>query len=330
MRIGGTASYVADVTSFDELQQVFHNSKKLGKPVYVIGGGSNLIAHDEGYDGIVIRNKIMGIQILDDNPTSFTVTAGAGENWDNFVKQMVEKNLSGVEAMSGIPGTVGAAPVQNIGAYGQELADTFVSLTAYDTMTDSNVTLKWDECNFSYRGSIFRTTAVGRYVITSITLILNKKLPEPPYYDALQKYLDTHQKATEVVTPALIRTAVLDIRANKLPDPAKLPNTGSFFKNPIVEQWKVDDLRKTYPEIPTYAVDDKLTKIPAGWLIEQADLKGQVLHGMRVHPGNAVVLVNESAKSYADLAAAREEIIYAVSAKFQITLEQEPLEMPIQ
>lgn len=329
MRIGGNANYVADITSNEDLQQIYQNNKNLGQPVYVIGGGSNLIAHDEGFPGLIVHNKILGIEVLEDGPTSTTFAVGAGENWDNFVKQAVEKNLSGCEAMSGIPGTVGAAPVQNIGAYGQELSQIFVSLEAYDTTTDSFVTLGIADCNFSYRNSIFRSTAVGRYIITRVTLTLNKKHPEPPFYDAVEKYLEARQIGAITVTVQIIRQAVLEIRQNKLPDPALLPNTGSFFKNAVVEKWKSDDLLKTYPDMPTYAVDAKHTKVPAGWLIESCDLKGEVLHGMKVHDGNAVVLVNQSATGYKDLAEARQQIIDTVRDKFQIILEQEPLELQV-
>lgn len=327
MKIGGNANYVVNVTSNEELQQVYQNSKRLSQPVYVIGGGSNLIAHDEGFPGIILHNNILGIEVLDDNPTTTTLAAGAGEKWDKLVKYAVDLNLQGIEAMSGIPGTVGAAPVQNIGAYGQELSEAFVSLEAYDTSSDSFVTLKWGDCGFSYRHSIFRGDAAGRYVITRVTLALNKKRPEPPFYEALEKYLEKKQIGTMAVTVQIVREAVLDIRANKLPDPAQLPNAGSFFKNAIVEKWKADDLLNGDPTMPTYPVDENHVKIPAGWLIENVNLKGEVLHGIKVHEGNAVVLINESATSYADLAAAREEIVARVRDTFQIVLEQEPLEL---
>lgn len=327
MRIGGAASYVADVTTDQELRHVVLNSQKMNQRIYVIGGGSNLIAPDEGFPGIIIRNKIMGIAIVDDNPSITTLNVGAGESWDDLVKYTVDMDLQGIEAMSGIPGTVGAAPVQNIGAYGQELSDTLISLEAYDTTDDTFVTLSWDDCNFGYRSSIFRTTHIGRYIITHIRLTLNKKKPEPPFYDAIEKYFASHNDAPTPITVQAIRQAVLNIRSDKLPDPSKLPNAGSFFKNPIIEKWKADDLQRIYQNVPTYPIDDNHVKIPAGWLIETAELKGSVLHGMKVHTGNAVVLINESAKNYADLAAAREKIIYTISDKFQITLEQEPLEI---
>lgn len=327
MRIGGNANYVVDVTSNIELRHAYQESVRLNQPFYVIGGGSNLIAHDEGFAGVIIHNQIMGITIVDDNPTSTTISAGGGEMWDALVKYTVDLELSGIEAMSGIPGTVGAAPVQNIGAYGQELGNTFVSLEAYDTTNDSFVTLNWGDCGFSYRNSIFRSTAAGRYIITRVTVTLAKAAPQPPFYDALERYLAEHHIDQSSVTVQVVRDAVLAIRRNKLPDPAVLPNTGSFFKNAIVEKWQADDLLKTYDNLPTYPVDDEHVKIPAGWLIEACDLKGEVLSGMKVHDGNAVVLINQSATSYSNLASARDEIISKVRDKFQILLEQEPLEL---
>lgn len=327
MKIGGNANYVADIASKEELQRIYQKSKKLGQPVYVIGGGSNLIAHDEGFPGLIIHNRIMGMTISNDNPSATTIVTGAGEIWDDLVKYTVDLGLSGIEAMSGIPGTVGASPVQNIGAYGQEIADTFVSCEAYDTTADTFVTLSWEDCKFSYRHSIFRGEAAGRYIITSVTMTLNKTMPEPPFYDVLDKYLAAKHIDASTVTVQTIREAVVDIRMNKLPDPKILPNAGSFFKNAVVEKWKINDLLKTYPNMPTYPVDDHHYKIPAGWLIETCNLKGEVIHGMQVHDGNAVVLVNDTATGYADLAAAREQIISTVRDTFQIVLEQEPLEL---
>lgn len=325
MRIGGAASYVAAVATPDELRQVYLNAKNMGQPIYIIGGGSNLIAHDEGFAGVIVLSKIPDIETVADDSDSTTLRVGAGELWDGLVQHSVNLGLSGIEAMSGIPGTVGAAPVQNIGAYGQELADTFVSLQAYDTINDKFVELSWEDCDFSYRHSIFRGREARHYAIISVTLKLYKKIPEPPFYDSLQRYLD--DLGTKEYTVQIIRDAVLAIRSNKLPDPAVLPNAGSFFKNPILEKWQADELLAEYEDMPTYVLDEKRIKIPAGWLIEQCELKGQVFSGMKVHDANAVVLINQSAASYQDLASAREEIAGAVRDKFRITLEQEPLEL---
>jgi len=187
------------------------------------------------------------------------------------------------------------------------------------------VTLPSNDCGFSYRQSIFRSTSAGRYVIMNITLRLYKAAPQPPFYAAVQDYFDTHN--ITLFTPQAIRDAVVAIRADKLPDPALMPNTGSFFKNAIIEDWQLADLRKEYPDIPTYDMPDGHFKVPTGWLIEQTGLKGKTIHGMRVHDKNALVLINESAQNYADLAAARDEIIGAVRDQFRITIEQEPLEI---
>lgn len=325
MKIGGNARFMTDVRTPDEVAEVCRNAKKQNLPVFVLGGGSNIIVHDEGFNGIVLHNRIPGFEIVADEPGQVTIKVGAGENWDDVVGRTVDMNLSGIEALSAIPGTAGAAPVQNIGAYGQEIADTIQSVEAYDTATDTFVTLSSSDCGFSYRHSIFRGDAAGRYVITSITIRLYKTAPQPPFYAAIQKYFDEH--GITLYTPQVVRDTVIAIRADKLPDPKVTPNSGSFFKNAIVEAWQLTDLKKQYPDIPTYDMPDGRFKIPTGWLIEQTGLKGTTMHGMRVHDKNALVLINESATSYNDLAAAREEIMGAVRDKFRITIEQEPLEV---
>lgn len=325
MRLGGNARFMTDARTPADVQEICQNATKQKLPIFILGGGSNIIARDEGFNGIVIRNRIPGFDIVSDEPGATTIRIGAGENWDETVKKTVDMNLTGIEAMSAIPGTVGAAPVQNVGAYGQEIADSLVSVDAYDIAEDRFVTLQNSDCGFAYRHSIFHGSQAGRYVITAITIKLYKTAPQPPFYAAVQTYFDEHN--ITIFTPQIIRDAVIEIRKNKLPDPKQTPNTGSFFKNAIVEDWQLADLKKTYPDIPTYDMPDGRFKIPTGWLIEQAGFKGQTLHGMRVHDKNALVLINESAKSYADLAAARDEIIGAIRDKFRIAIEQEPLEI---
>ncbi|MGB3945364.1 MAG: UDP-N-acetylmuramate dehydrogenase [Candidatus Saccharimonadales bacterium] len=325
MKLGGPARFMTTVTTPEELATACRNAASQSVPFFILGGGSNVIAKDEGYNGIVIRNRILGFEVVSDDSSTTTIKIGAGENWDEVVAKTVAMGLSGIEAMSAIPGTAGAAPVQNVGAYGQEIADTLVSLEAYDSVNDRFVLLQNADCGFAYRHSMFRGKQTGRYAIFSITLRLYKAAPQPPFYDALQRYLDEH--SITLFTPQTIRDAVIAIRADKLPDPAVRPNTGSFFKNAIVEEWQLADLKKQWPDIPCYDLGDKQVKIPTGWLIEQAGLKGQLLHGMKVHDKNALVLINESATSYADLAAARSEIIAKVRDTFRIQIEQEPLEM---
>lgn len=326
MHLGGPARFMADVSSKEQIAGLCQHAKAQNLAVFILGGGSNTLAHDAGFDGLVIRNRILERTVLADDAGSTTLRLGGGEVWDEIVGMSVERGLSGIEAMSAIPGTVGAAPVQNIGAYGQELADTFVELEAYNMQNDTFVTLQPEDCEFSYRSSIFRESATGRYIIVSVTLKLYKTAPTPPFYPALQRFLDEH--SITVYAPDTIRQAVTAIRQDKLPDPREKPNTGSFFKNAIIEKWQLDELLKNYPDMPHYDLGDKQYKIPTGWLIESVGLKGTLHHGMRVHDKNALVLINESAASYNDLASARDEVAGAVRDTFRITIQQEPLEMP--
>ncbi len=325
MHLGGPARFMTDASTPDDIAEICRNAAAQGLKTVILGGGSNTLAHDEGFNGIIVRNRIRGITVDSEDASSATITFGGGEVWDDAVKFTVERGLSGIEALSAIPGTVGAAPVQNIGAYGQELSDTFVKLVAYDIKADKFVELSADSCGFAYRHSIFRGEATGRYAITSVTLQLYKAAPTPPFYAAVQSYFDEHK--ITIYTPQEIRDAVIAIRADKLPDPAQRPNSGSFFKNAIIEEWQLTELLASYSDMPHYDLGDRTYKIPTGWLIEQCGLKGQLLHGMRVNEKNALVLINESATSFSDLEAARDEIIGKVRDTFRITIEQEPLEL---
>lgn len=326
MRLGGTTHAMVDVSSRDDITTVCNHAEDKGLPIFVIGGGSNTLAHDEEYGGIIVRNRLLGFEVVSEDDTSVIITVGAGEILDDVIARCVDMKLSGIEALSAIPGTAGAAPVQNVGAYGQEIADTLVSLEAYDRQARQFVTLQAADCEFSYRHSIFRGRNAGQYIISSITLQLSKQAPRPPFYQAVQNYLTEHN--INQPTPHDIRQAVTTIRAHKLPDPAKLPNTGSFFKNAIVDKTTFSTIQQEYPTVPHYIMSDGQIKIPSGWLIEQTGLKGSLLHGMKVHDKNAVVLINHSARSYNDIVAARNEIIAAVRQKFGITIVQEPLEIP--
>lgn len=325
MRLGGVARFMAPANSLEDVATIYRNAKAQGLPIFVLGGGSNVLVSDEGFNGVVLLNRIKGFEVLHDDKSTATIKIGAGETWDEVVERTVEMGLSGIEALSMIPGTAGAAPVQNIGAYGQEVADTLESVEAYDSQIDRFGMLTSEDCGLSYRHSIFRGSAAGRYCITSITLKLYHTNPKPPFYAGLQKYLDENN--ITIYTPETIRKAVMAIRREKLPDPNEVANSGSFFKNAIIESWQHASLKEKYPDMPSYDMSDGNYKIPTGWLIEQTGLKGELLHGMRVHSKNALVLINESASSYADLDAARSEIIQRVYDMFQIQIAQEPLEM---
>lgn len=327
MRLGGPVQYFADVRTPAEVQALYLNAQERELSVFVIGGGSNLIGHDEGYAGLVMRMRIPGFEILEDSLYATTIKIGAGENWDETVKKTVDMRLTGIEAMSAIPGTVGGTPVQNVGAYGQDIGGVLQSLEAYDTYNNTFVTLQHDDCEFTYRGSMFRGSQAGRYIITSITITLSKSLPAAPFYESLQAYFDEHNIVS--FTHQVVRDAVIAIRAEKLPDPVVKPSAGSFFKNSIIEEWHLAELRQTYPDIKSFEMGDGTYKVYSGWLIEKAGFKGQLLHGIRVNEKNCLVLINESATSYADLATARDEIIDKVRDMFRIQLEQEPLDISL-
>jgi UDP-N-acetylmuramate dehydrogenase len=327
MKLGGPARFFAEVHTPEDLQSVYQNAQAKHIPVFILGGGSNVVAQDAGYQGLILRMRIPGFEVIKEDIYSTTIKIGAGEDWDLTVARTVQMNLTGIEAMSAIPGTTGAAPVQNIGAYGQEVSETLVSVEAYDTSNNSFVALTRDECGFSYRHSIFRGSEKGRYIITSVTLELSKNQPAPPFYDSLQQYIDEH--SIQLITHQSIRNAIIDIRKEKLPDPAVKPSAGSFFKNALIEQWRLTDIQKNFPDIKVYDMGTGTFKVSSGWLIEKSGFKGQLVHGMRVNEKNCLVLINESATGYNDLAEARDEIMNKVRDTFQIQLEQEPLEIPL-
>lgn len=325
MHLGGPARFFTEIHTVEELRTAFKNAAERNIPWFVIGDGSNLIARDEGYNGLVLRMRIKGFEVIEDTLYTTTIKVGAGENWDEVVARTVAMRLTGIEAMSAIPGTMGAAPVQNVGAYGQEIAGVLTSLEAYDTTADAIVTLQNADCEFSYRHSIFRGSQQGRYIITSVTITLSKSPLSPPFYEALQKYFDEH--SITLFTQQTIRDAVIAIRTDKLPDPAVKPSAGSFFKNALVEEWQYTELQKNYPDIKAYEMGNGMYKIPTGWLIEKLGFKSRLINGIRVNEKNCLVLINESATGYADLAATRDEIINTIRDTFHIQVEQEPLEI---
>jgi UDP-N-acetylmuramate dehydrogenase len=334
MRLGGPARYLADITDRFQIAEALAWAEERQLPVMMIGGGSNIIWSDQGFSGLVLVNKIPGFetQVFDDQTTF--VTVGGGEAWDSVVARTVDMGLSGIELLSKIPGTAGAGPVQNIGAYGSQLSDTLVTLEAFDTQTKQLVTLRASDCAFGYRTSRFKTTDRGRFFITSITLRLGPGMAQPPYYKDIQAYIDNNQPI-DLTLPKL-RDIVGEIRQIKLPDPSTVANTGSFFQNPIISRDTFDRLVAQHPEIeqtppgwsqpPRWLLDNGQVKIGAGWLVEQVGFKG--LHdpetGMATWDKQALVLVNEHARSTADLLRFKQKIVDAVQAKFGLTLVQEP------
>ena len=329
MRLGGRAKYLMEIHDRAELATALTWAKENNLSVIMIGDGSNIVWQDTGFDGLVLVNKIMGYEQLDEDTHNTYLTVGGGENWDNVVERSVQAGLTGIEALSLIPGTTGATPIQNVGAYGQDISQTLSSLEVYDSQTGQFINMPVMDCGFGYRTSRFKTTDKGRFFITSITLHLTKGNLQPPFYDTLQRYLDEHD--IHEFTPAAIREAVIAIRSSRLPDPATVANNGSFFANPIINVDLLTQLLAAYPAIPHWATDDETkVKIPAAWLVDQAGFKDyhDSETGMATWPPQALVFVNEHAKSTADLLKFKQKVIDAVEAKFHITLVQEPELLP--
>jgi UDP-N-acetylmuramate dehydrogenase len=324
MRLGGTARYVCSITSEEDLLEALEFATKNNIPHRIIGSGSNIIWSDEGFDGLVIVNNIISVTFDDD----VTVTFGSGHSWDEAVRITTDKNLSGLEALSLIPGTVGGTPVQNVGAYGQEIANVITELRAYDTQKKEFVNISGSDCQFGYRTSRFKTTDAGRFIITSVTFKLSQQAPTPPFYESLQAYLDKNS-ITEY-TPTTLRNAVIAIRSSKLPDPSQTANNGSFFANPIVPKKQYDNLIAKYPDIKSWELPDGSYKLAAGWLIEKAGFSG--IHdaetGMATWPGQNLVIVNENATSTHQLITFKKKIVDKVKELFDVTLEQEPELLP--
>ncbi len=328
MRLGGTAAFMCDVTSRTELTEALMWAEERQLPTMVIGDGSNIVWKDEGFQGLIIVNKILRFESFNEDETNFYYTVGAGENWDSVVARTVELGLTGIEALSLIPGTAGATPVQNVGAYGQEIADTLVTVEVYDTQTKNFLNLSTADCAFGYRTSRFKTSDRGRFIITAMTIHLTKNNPKPPYYASVQQYFDDNGIAS--VTPQQLRDAVIDIRSHKLPDPKVVANNGSFFANPIIDPGVLTQISASYVDVPHWDTNDGRVKIPAAWLIEQAGFKDahDPITGMGTWPSQPLVLVNEHATSTAQLVEFKQKIVDAVKTKFDITLEQEPELLP--
>lgn len=324
MRLGGKARFVVTLEELDDIQKAYNFAAEHALPTWIMGGGANTIGRDEGFDGVILLNRLKGIDILSEDDNSLKIKSMGGENWDDLVDFTCKRGYSGIEALSMIPGTVGAAPVQNIGAYGQDVSQVLESVDAYDTKTKKFVHFLPADMQLGYRRSRFNHGPdVGRFLITAITINLSKQILQPPFYNSLQRYIDQNQVTD--FSPSNIRRIVSEIRAVKLPDPKFVASSGSFFKNIIIppEQVKIAEAQN----IPLWHNSDGSGKLNSAWLIEQCNLKGKAMRGMRISNEAPLVLINESAKAYADLDAARSEIIGTVAEKFGFVLEQEPVEI---
>lgn len=325
MRLGGPARYLATVQSEDELTEALSFARQSNVKIHICGGGSNTIFSDSGFDGLVIVNRILGISENVDGDT-LELHIGGGENWDDVVALSVERGYFDIAALSLIPGTAGAAPVQNIGAYGQQVSDGIVSVRAYDVKNGEFVEILKQDCNFSYRHSRFNTADKGRFIITNIKLQLHRKSIRPPFYADVESYFQQHGVDSASVSPQQLREAVSTVRVIKLPDPRTIANTGSFFKNPVVTPEGYENLIARFPNLKAHQTDDGNLKLYAGQLIELAGLKDYHHDetGMATWKNQALVLVNESAESTRDLLKFKELVVDTVQKIFEITLVQEP------
>jgi len=285
----------------------------------VLGGGSNILL-TKNYDGYVLKNEISGIDIVKEDEHHVYVKAGAGENWHSFVMFCIDRDLAGVENLSLIPGNVGASPMQNIGAYGVELKDVFHDLEAYHIKNKKIVTFTHSDCRFGYRESVFKNKYKDQYVILNVTFRLDKVPHYNTSYGAIEEELKRLGKGVSIQT---ISQAVINIRSSKLPDPVKIGNAGSFFKNPTIPEEKYDGLKKDHPGVPAYPQENGFVKIAAGWLIEQCGWKGYRKGDAGVHEKQALVLVNYGYATGKEIYDLSEEIKKSVVKKFKIELERE-------
>ncbi len=314
-----TAKDFIAVTTTNELLKVLQLKNQ---SLFILGGGSNMLLTKNIEDALVVHVNIKGKTIIKENDDFAWITVNAGENWHEFILWGLDKGYGGLENMSLIPGNVGTAPIQNIGAYGKELKDNFVECTAVEVATGKSKIFSKSTCKFGYRNSIFKNELKGQYIITSVTFKLTKKNHAlNTGYGAIENEL----KNQNITSPSLkeISNAVIAIRQSKLPDPKILGNSGSFFKNPVITQTDFEQFISKFPEAPSYRVSDSEVKIPAGWLIEQAGFKGKQFGDAGVHKNQALVLVNYGNASGQEIWNLAMKIKTAVLEQFGIEINPE-------
>ena len=311
------AEMFAVFSSIEELKQIlsFRNDKKL----LVLGGGSNLLLTKD-FEGLVIKNEIKRFEVIEESASEVIVESGAGENWHEFVLNCIDKGFGGIENLSLIPGSVGASPMQNIGAYGVEIKDVFESLSAFHIASGEIHYFDKTKCEFGYRESIFKNKVKGEYIILTVTFRLKKKPTINSSYGAINEQLKV--MGIQVPTIKELSAAVIAIRQSKLPDPKIIGNAGSFFKNPTVEITLLEQIQKNYPDIPNYPAENK-RKLAAGWLIEKAGWKGRTFDNYGVHKLQALVLVNYGNCTGQEIFDLSSQIIQDVFEKFGVLLERE-------
>ena len=316
--IKSSAAYFAEFQSIEELGQHLNQIPK--EPLMILGGGSNILL-TQAFDGTVLQNKISGIEITEKTETDILVRVGAGEVWHDFVMWAVNNNYGGIENLSLIPGSVGASPMQNIGAYGVEIKDVLVNVEAFHIQNHEVHNFSNAACKFGYRESVFKRYLKGGYVIVYVTFKLSKSPKLHLDYGAIRDVLTERNIANPTIKD--VSDAVIHIRQSKLPDPKVIGNAGSFFKNPAVAKEQYAALQLKYPNMPSYPLNETHVKVPAGWLIEQAGWKGKDFGNYGVHDKQALVLVNRGGASGQEIFDLSTQILEDIHAKFGIELERE-------
>lgn len=320
-RIQANARYFAAFQHMEQLQYLLADARvQSSNQLLILGGGSNILLTKD-IDGVVLKNELTGIELIREDDAHYYVRAHAGTNWHTFVTWCVENNYAGLENLSLIPGNVGAAPMQNIGAYGVEVKDLITEVIAYHIKEQTIQHFTNEECAFGYRESIFKRALKGQYIILSVTFRLNKTATLNTSYGAIEQEL----LAAGIQQPNIkdVASAVIRIRQSKLPDPAVIGNAGSFFKNPVIDASLYERLKSQYPQMPSYPAGLDTKKIAAGWLIEQCGWKGFRKHDAGCHSKQALVLVNYGSATGQEIWDLSEAIITSVADKFSITLERE-------
>lgn len=319
------ANYFVSVKTDDELREALGFAREEKLPLLLLGGGSNIVLRDD-FPGLVIHIKSQGKEIVSENDEFVWLKVAAGENWHQLVEYSLDSALYGLENLSLIPGSVGAAPIQNIGAYGVEVKEVVAELTALNISSGLMVTFTNESCLFGYRDSIFKHSLQDQYVITSVTFQLHKRPQLNLTYPVLRAALANIPE--QDITPQQVSAAVVAIRQSKLPDPATIPNAGSFFKNPVIGVGQFEILKTQYPSIVSYPVDSQRTKLAAGWLIDQAGWRGKEVGGVAVHALQALVLTNPHKSSGEAILILAEQIKASVLDQFDVVLELEPRVYP--
>ena len=318
--VDAKARYFVSVSDYEELESLVTSFDPGENRHLVMGGGSNLLFTAD-FEGWILRNEIKGVEIVEETQEEVLVKAGGGESWADFVDYTVEKGWGGLENLSLIPGTVGAAPVQNIGAYGVEQQNTFVRLEAINLVTGRLCTFNRLECDFGYRQSIFKEGEKGKWLVLNVMYRLRKNPEVNLDYAPLQKFFKGRDPRS--ISVKEVSEAVKSIRRSKLPNPEEMGNAGSFFKNPVIIREKFQRLQQDFPQIPFYPAENGKVKIPAGWLIEQAGWKGKRKGRAGVHERQALVLVNYGGATGKEILSLAQSIQRDVQKKFGIALEPE-------